>query len=136
MRPISKLSSITKAKCWLLANVSVGEGDDEKFGVHHYAIGVSRAHGAEGTWRDAEDGVLEMNPIAQGSVDSTIGAHVALNRTAVVHYWLGVAEDYAGVKLIDSLVRERGPEFFLHRVSTYWNRWVNKDRHSLRRSSR
>jgi GH15 family glucan-1,4-alpha-glucosidase len=116
-----------KGKCWILTNVCVGEGDAQEYGVHHYAVGVSRAHGAEGTWRDAEDGVLEMNPIAQGSVDSTIGAHVNLQRSAVVYYWMGVAEDYAGVKLIDQLVRERGPEFFQHRVRTYWNRWVNKD---------
>lgn len=115
-----------KGKCWMLANVCVGKENPE-FGVHHYAIGVSRAHGAEGTWRDAEDGVLEMNSIAQGSVDSTIGAHVQLNRSATVYYWLAAAEDYAGVKLIDKLVRERGPEFFIHRVGTYWNRWVNKD---------
>lgn len=117
-----------KGKCWILTNVCVSDGDSLDYGVKHYAVGVSRAHGAEGTWRDAEDGVLEMNPIAQGSVDSTIGAHVSLDRTAVVYYWMGVAEDYTSVKLIDKLVRERSPEFFLHRVRTYWNRWVNKDK--------
>jgi GH15 family glucan-1,4-alpha-glucosidase len=115
-----------KGKCWMLTNVSVGE-ENPDHGVHHYAIGVSRAHGAEGTWRDAEDGVLGMNAIAQGAVDSTIGAHVNLDRRAVVYYWLAAAEDYTGVKLVDSLVRERGPEFFLHRVRVYWNQWVNKD---------
>lgn len=115
-----------KGKCWMLANVCVG-AENPEYGVHHYAVGASRAHGAEGTWRDAEDGVLEMNGIAQGSVDSTICVHVPLNRSNVAYYWLAAAEDYAGVKLIDKLVRERGPEFFIHRVSTYWNRWVNKD---------
>ncbi len=115
-----------KGKCWMLTNVCVGEGDHD-YGVHHYAIGVSRAHGAEGTWRDAEDGVLGMNAIAQGAVDSTIGAHVTLDRRAVVYYWLAAGEDYTAVKLVDSLVRERGPEFFLHRVRVYWNQWVNKD---------
>ena len=97
------------------------------YGVEHYAIGVSRAHGAEGTWRDAEDGVLGMNTVAQGSVDSTIGAHVQLNRTATVYYWLAAGEDYAAVKLINNLVQQRGPEFFQHRARIYWNRWVNKD---------
>ena len=60
-------------------------------------------------------------------MDSTIAAHVPLQRSNVVYYWLSAGEDYAGIKLIDLLVRERGPEFFLHRVRTYWNRWVNKD---------
>lgn len=116
-----------KGKCWTLSNVCIGDGPCMEFGVQHYAVGGYRNPATDGTWRDAEDGVLEGNPIAQGSVDSTIGAHVALDRRAVVHYWLAVAEDYSGVKLIDQLVRERGPDFFLHRVRKYWNRWVNKD---------
>jgi len=120
-----------KGKTWMLANVCVeGDGpthDGHEFGVRHYAIGVSRAHGAEGTWRDAEDGELGMNTVAQGSVDSTIGAHVALHKTATVYYWLAAGEDYAAVKLINNLVVQRGPEFFLHRARIYWNQWVNKD---------
>ena len=115
-----------KGKCWMLANVGVG-ADQPEYGVHHYAIGVSRAHGAEGTWRDAEDGELGMNGIAQGAVDSTIAAHVSLDRSATVYSWLAAGEDYTAVKLIDNLVRDRGPEFFLHRVRVYWNQWVNKD---------
>lgn len=116
-----------KGKCWALANVCVGEHADCLFGVKHFAIGGYRNPATEGTWRDAEDGILEGNTIAQGTVDSTVGAHVTLDRKAVVHYWLGMAEDYQGVELIDQLVRERGPDFFLHRVRKYWNRWVNKD---------
>jgi GH15 family glucan-1,4-alpha-glucosidase len=68
-----------------------------------------------------------MNPIAQGSVDSTISAHVTVKRSNVVYYWLAASEDYAGVKRLDKMVRERGPEFYLRRIRTYWNRWVNKD---------
>jgi GH15 family glucan-1,4-alpha-glucosidase len=113
-----------KGKAWFLANLCVNETE---YGVNHYATGVTRHHGAEGTWRDAEDGELSKNPISQGEVDSTIGVFIDLNRTATVHYWLAVAEDYEGVKVIDKVVNERGPEFFMHRVRTYWNRWVNKD---------
>jgi len=32
--------------------------------------------GAEGTWRDAEDGKLSDDAVADGSVDSTIGMHL------------------------------------------------------------
>lgn len=38
-----------------------------------YACGVKAWEGMEGTWRDAEDGLLSKKPIEQGSVDSTIG---------------------------------------------------------------
>lgn len=40
--------------------------------VVQYSCGVKAFGGAEGTWRDAEDSHLEMNAIAQGSVDSTL----------------------------------------------------------------
>ena len=40
--------------------------------IVQYACGVKGFGGAEGTWRDAEDGQLAMNAIAQGSVDSTV----------------------------------------------------------------
>jgi len=116
-----------KGKTWMLANVRVEADGVQDHGVRHYAVGVSHAHGAEGTWRDAEDGVLGMNAVAQGAVDSTIGAHVALGRAATVYYWLAAGEDYAAVKLINQLVAERGPDFFQHRARIYWNRWVNKD---------
>jgi GH15 family glucan-1,4-alpha-glucosidase len=117
-----------KGKTWMLANVCVENANGTcDHGVSRYAIGVSRAHGAEGTWRDAEDGVLGMNTVAQGAVDSTVAAHVALDRTATVYYWLAAGEDYAAVKLINGLVKTRGPEFFQHRARIYWNQWVNKD---------
>jgi len=47
-------------------------------GSDRYACGITEFGGAEGTWRDAEDGELSMSPIAQGSVDSTLGVPFAL----------------------------------------------------------
>lgn len=49
----------------------------EGTGIQQYATGIKGFGGLEGTWKDAEDGALSMNAIAQGSVDSTIG--VTLN---------------------------------------------------------
>ena len=46
---------------------------ERKPGVDQWATGAKRIGEAEGTWRDAEDGQLSRNPIAQGSVDSTVG---------------------------------------------------------------
>lgn len=47
-------------------------------GAFEYATGIKGFGGLEGTWRDAEDGLLSMNPIAQGSVDSTFSARLEL----------------------------------------------------------
>ncbi|MBS1714274.1 MAG: glycoside hydrolase family 15 protein [Armatimonadetes bacterium] len=46
-------------------------------GPPQYATGLTGFGDLEGTWRDAEDGRLSANPIAQGSVDSTIGVGLA-----------------------------------------------------------
>ena len=50
------------------------EGGEQR--VDEFATGTSGFGGAEGTFRDAEDGKLGMNPIAQGAVDSTMGCVV------------------------------------------------------------
>jgi GH15 family glucan-1,4-alpha-glucosidase len=61
---------------WLLLNLQV----DGASGVRHYATGNIRHFGREGTWRDAEDGLLSRNAIAQGCVDSVIAAHLTSAR--------------------------------------------------------
>jgi GH15 family glucan-1,4-alpha-glucosidase len=62
-----------------------GSGEE---GLYDYACGTKGFGGLEGTWRDAEDGRLSMNPIAQGSVDSTmsIRTFVPGGGAARVHY--------------------------------------------------
>ena len=37
-----------------------------------YSVGLLGIEGKEGTWRDAEDGVLSKSAIEHGSVDSVI----------------------------------------------------------------
>jgi len=59
---------------YFLINCQVGDA----VGVQHYACGQKEVGAAEGTWRDAEDGVLSGNPIAQGSVDSTMGVTLSV----------------------------------------------------------
>ncbi len=54
---------------WFLVNM-VYEG---QHGVERFAIGSKGKNGLEGTYMDAVDGVLECNPIEQGSVDSITG---------------------------------------------------------------
>ncbi|HEX6122105.1 MAG TPA: glycoside hydrolase family 15 protein, partial [Ktedonobacterales bacterium] len=75
-----------KDRCNVLVNGLVGdaragapEGERQAHvGVHHWATGYKEFNSQQGTWRDAEDGVLEGNPIAQGSVDSCVAFHLGL----------------------------------------------------------
>ena len=99
-------------------------------GVHHYACGTKDVAGAEGTWRDAEDGMLSGNPVAQGSVDSTLGVSlmVPAHETGEFFYWMAAARDFREVTTIDSVVRDKSPGELLRRTGNFWRLWVGKDR--------
>ena len=78
-----------------------------KDSLDHFAIGQKGYGGKEGTFKDAEDGVLSGNPIAQGSVDSVISLDLRLEGTsrASAYYWLAVGKDWEEVRRINSLVK-------------------------------
>ncbi|MEN6586777.1 MAG: glycoside hydrolase family 15 protein [Sulfuricella sp.] len=95
-------------------------------GVTYFATGTKRHRGLEGTWRDAENGRLGANPIAQGAVDSVIGIHLQLapGADAVCHYWVAVGENYHEVEELHRLVTQVGAESLIERNIDYWRHWV------------
>lgn len=102
---------------------------DGVYGPSSYATGDKEKNAAEGTWRDAEDGKLSGNPIAQGSVDGVAGMHVYLPAWGekTVYFWIAAGADYWEVRDLNKLVRERGLESFVTRTHNYWHLWVNKE---------
>jgi GH15 family glucan-1,4-alpha-glucosidase len=94
-----------------------------------YATGVKGQPGREGTWRDAEDGSLGRNPIAQGSVDSTLGVDLTLgpNGESTLFYWIAIGRSHREVRLLDQLIRQKTPARLLHRTAEYWRFWVNSE---------
>lgn len=59
-------------------------------GLEGFAVGQKGMAGKEGTYRDAEDGLLSGNSVAQGSVDSVIGLSVSVKGRdkGTVFYWI------------------------------------------------
>jgi GH15 family glucan-1,4-alpha-glucosidase len=98
-------------------------------GLTSFAIGLKEALGREGTWRDAEDGELSRNLVAQGSIDSVgmLGLQVGANALATATFVIGAGQTYDEVRDLDKLVRERGVGSFISRTGDYWNLWANKD---------
>src|SRR3990172_1037578 len=47
-------------------------------GLHQWACGLKEIRSLEGTWKDADDGVLSGESVAHGSVDSTVGFTVQI----------------------------------------------------------
>src|SRR5262249_21781331 len=91
-----------KDRRYFLVNVVKGG----KVGVDQYATGRKDASGAEGTWRDAEDGQLGENAIAQGAVDSTVAAHleVPANGRAGCHYLIAIGKSWEAVQELHTRV--------------------------------
>ncbi len=100
-----------------------------KKGLSQFAVGQKEIKGREGTFRDAEDGILSGNPIAQGSVDSAIGLHVQLDGGAKekVYYWIAAGQNWAEVQNLNELVNTEGPENLIQRTHDYWHLWSQKE---------
>jgi glucoamylase len=98
-------------------------------GVESFATGRKAFRGAEGTWRDAEDGLLSQSAITEGSVDSTIGRTLELppHGSTTMHYWIAAGTSYREVARLNELVRTRTPQGMLERTRNYWRAWVNKN---------
>jgi glucoamylase len=99
------------------------------YGVDTWSTGQKRIRDAEGTWRDAEDGLLSRNTIAQGSVDSTVGFSLMLHPggSSTVTYWICAGKDYEEVKALDDKVRTKTPQRMMLRTEAYWRLWATKE---------
>ncbi len=128
--PTEQILVAYKGKAYFLMNGQVTVNGQTNSGIASWATGIKEFNGAEGTWRDAEDGVLGRNPIAQGSVDCTLALHMpglAAGASGEAYHWLAIGENYLGVTQLDALIRDRTPEVFILRTHNYWHRWINKD---------
>lgn len=97
--------------------------------VETFATGRKAFRGAEGTWRDAEDGRLEGRAITEGSVDSTIGRTLLIESgaEAEMFYWIAAGTSYGEVAKLDKMIRHSHPRELIRRTGDYWRAWVNKN---------
>ncbi|MBI3163292.1 MAG: glycoside hydrolase family 15 protein [Chloroflexi bacterium] len=118
-----------KGKRWFLVNAAKELQGKNDLGLDQWAVGTKEINGQEGTWRDAEDGWLSGNAVAQGSVDSTGALHVLVpgHGEAKSWYWIAVGEDFDAVIRINRNIREREPDSYLERTRQYWKLWSNKE---------
>lgn len=99
------------------------------YGLDQYATGNGAVGRFEGTWKDAEDGILSGNSIAQGSVDSVAAIHLMLmpKESAVCYYWIAAGQNWDEVRNLNEIVKKKTPEAFFARTLSYWHLWVNKE---------
>jgi glucoamylase len=100
---------------------------DGQHRVDEFATGTSGFGGAEGTWRDAEDGHLQGNPIAQGSVDSTglICLDLPPEGEATCYLVMIAAESRDDLIHLHQWLARNPPQQVIDRTNAYWRLWVS-----------
>ena len=97
-------------------------------GIYQYATGRKETFDLQGTWKDAEDGLLSGNPISQGAVDSVISFEVEVKpqSTEIIYYWIACGKDLREVDELDTRVKMVGLEQLILETENYWSAWVNR----------
>jgi GH15 family glucan-1,4-alpha-glucosidase len=111
-----------KGRCCLLIYAQTSEG----IPFDQFAVGNSHIEGKEGTFKDAEDGVLSGNPVEHGGVDSTIGIalSVAPSELKTVHYWVVAADSQQDADTIHDMLLAQGLESRLEEARLWWHNWI------------
>ncbi len=105
-----------------------GMWEEDKSGLDEYSVGKSEYQGKEGTWRDAEDGHLQKNPVEQGSVDSTIGFYKKFQakQQKTLYFWINCGLNSADIEKNQERIFKITPQSIYQHTKHYWNKWVNK----------
>jgi GH15 family glucan-1,4-alpha-glucosidase len=114
-----------KDDIYFLAN-----GANERSGeLAGFAVGQKDLGDLQGTYRDAEDGMLSGNPIAQGAVDSVISVSLEIEGTSSreAFFWICAGQEWEEVRVIDAIVKDKHPENMISRTSDYWRLWIRKE---------
>lgn len=95
-------------------------------GLKDYAVGKIGYAGLEGTFKDAEDGMLSNNPVEQGSVDSTAGFGTTLKagEEKSLLVWVAAGKSYEAVAESDVFIKKLGPKKLYSHTLLYWQEWL------------
>lgn len=108
----------------LLVNAAI---DGQQF--NEFNIGLFGIEGYQGTFHDANDGVLERNPIEHGSVDSIIGLGKKIKKgeSTDVYYWIACAPTVKEVHELNQVILDETPEVLINSTRNYWAAWIDKE---------
>jgi len=101
--------------------------------IDDYSVGAYAFEGKEGTYKDAEDGVLGKNAVEHGSVDSVIRFSMSCepNEKARLYYWICAEESLDTAYKLNELVLQKTPASIVHSTESYWTAWLKTRRHDL-----
>jgi len=103
--------------CWV-----EGKGFDD------YTTGICHFSGKEGSFKDAEDGVLAKNPAEHGSVDSTISVSLELTSKGgkEFFYWIAAGKGLEEVWELNSFILQKTPAYIVESTQDFWQAWLKE----------
>jgi GH15 family glucan-1,4-alpha-glucosidase len=107
----------------------------EKTFFQDYSVGLLGLAGREGTFKDAEDGVLEKNSVEHGTVDSVIANALEIlpGQDKTIYYWLTAGKTIDEALDLNNYVLANTAQTILTSTTNYWQAWVNKEEIDLRK---
>jgi oligosaccharide amylase len=93
-----------------------------------FATGRKEWQGLEGTWKDAEDGVLSGNAVSNGPVDSCIAWNfdsVQPEESKNVQLFMVVGRHFRNIRKLHANAMNQGFEQALVETQKFWQNWVS-----------
>lgn len=102
-------------------------------GISEYTVGEFDFAGKQGSYVDAEDGVLSKNAVETGQVDSMIALDVNCGEMEKVdcYYWLCAGHSIDEVNKLNEEIIKKSPEGVIHSTTAFWQAWANTITHDF-----
>lgn len=100
--------------------------DGEMNFFDQYAVGIFGIEGREGTYKDAEDGELEICDVEHGRVDSTVRFKLTLpaHSSTRLQYWIACGTSTREALYIHKQILSQGIHRRLDITAKWWNEWL------------
>jgi len=98
-----------------------------------YTTGIFNIEGKEGSYVDAEDGLLSKNPIEHGYADSVIGFTLQIGGDGEesLYYWIAAGETIKETHELNEYLILKTPDHLMKSTNDFWNAWLNKNHFSF-----
>ena len=95
--------------------------------IDDYSVGAYQFEGKEGSYRDAEDGVLSKNAVEHGSVDSIVRFSASCEHKSKtrLYYWIAAGKSLDEAYELNDMVIRKSPKAMLHSTESYWHAWIS-----------
>lgn len=91
-----------------------------------YTIGLFGIENHEGSYKDAEDGILSFNNVEHGRVDSILGFTLQVRPMSSerVHYWVSAGMSIREALYMHKQMQDDGLSKRLHNTADWWHKWL------------